>query len=238
MRRGLVLFLLANLVVVGVLVHSVFTLLTLLFEDCSADAIPAIDIPAPNSEQIAHLPQYIPRIIHQTWANESIPEKWQEAQKSCLNLHGDYEYKVYWFFMGIAVALANGGGQLWTNEKSRGFIRKEYPWFLETYDNYPYPIMRADAIRYFILSFYGGVYLDLDDVWPPQLLPMGRIADNVHNRAANAVSTRSSPTTLGCERRSLPVFRTTLWAVFPNIRSSCASSTTSKNTIVIGRFRT
>ncbi|KAF8245096.1 hypothetical protein K440DRAFT_587551, partial [Wilcoxina mikolae CBS 423.85] len=154
MRRGLVLFLLANLVILGVLVHSVFTLLTLLFEDCSADAIPAIDIPAPNSEQIAHLPQYIPRIIHQTWANESIPEKWQEAQKSCLKLHGDYEYK------------------LWTNEKSREFIQKEYPWFLETYDNYPYAIMRADAIRYFILSFYGGVYLDLDDGCERRLDPL------------------------------------------------------------------
>lgn len=95
MRRGLIVFLVANLIVVAVLVHSVFTLITLLFDDCSADAIPAIDIPAANnSALIGSLPQYIPRIIHQTWANESIPEKWQDAQKSCLDLHPDYEYKV------------------------------------------------------------------------------------------------------------------------------------------------
>ena len=98
------LFLLANLVVVGVLVHSVFTLITLLFEDCSADAIKSIEIPEPNSDKIAKLPQYIPRIIHQTWANESIPTQWQEAQKSCLDLHGDYEYKVLLLAPSEAVA--------------------------------------------------------------------------------------------------------------------------------------
>lgn len=51
---------------------------------------------------------------------------------------------------------------LWTDAKSREFIAKEYPWFLDTYDDYKYPIQRADAIRYFILHHYGGIYLDLD----------------------------------------------------------------------------
>jgi hypothetical protein len=51
---------------------------------------------------------------------------------------------------------------LWTDAKSREFIAKEYPWFLDTYDDYRYPIQRADAIRYFILHHFGGVYLDLD----------------------------------------------------------------------------
>lgn len=54
--------------------------------------------------------------------------------------------------------------KLWTNEKARDFVANEYPWFIETYDGYPYPIMRADAIRYFVLAHYGGIYIDLDDV--------------------------------------------------------------------------
>lgn len=54
--------------------------------------------------------------------------------------------------------------QLWTNEKSRDFIAKEYPWFLDTFDGYKYPIQRADSIRYFVLAHYGGTYIDLDDV--------------------------------------------------------------------------
>jgi mannosyltransferase OCH1-like enzyme len=56
--------------------------------------------------------------------------------------------------------------QLWTDKKSREFIAAEYPWFLETFDGYPYPIQRADAIRYFVLHHFGGIYIDLDDVRP------------------------------------------------------------------------
>jgi mannosyltransferase OCH1-like enzyme len=41
---------------------------------------------------------------------------------------------------------------------------RRYPWFLETFDGYPYPIQRADAIRYFVLHHFGGIYIDLDDV--------------------------------------------------------------------------
>ena len=40
--------------------------------------------------------------------------------------------------------------------------QNEYPWFLSTYISYPYDIQRVDAIRYFILHKYGGVYVDLD----------------------------------------------------------------------------
>jgi mannosyltransferase OCH1-like enzyme len=58
---------------------------------------------------------------------------------------------------------ANEQVQLWTDEKSRAFIATEYPWFLDTFDNYPFPIQRADSIRYFVLVFYGGIYIDLDD---------------------------------------------------------------------------
>ncbi len=47
---------------------------------------------------------------------------------------------------------------------SRDFIADEYGWFLDTFDNYVYPIQRADAIRYFVLAHYGGFYIDLDTV--------------------------------------------------------------------------
>ena len=51
---------------------------------------------------------------------------------------------------------------LWTDVTSRKFIATNYPWFLSTFDNYPYPIQRADAIRYFVLHSFGGIYMDLD----------------------------------------------------------------------------
>lgn len=51
---------------------------------------------------------------------------------------------------------------LWTDASSREFIAEHYSWFLDTFDSYTYPIQRADAIRYFVLYHFGGVYIDLD----------------------------------------------------------------------------
>ncbi len=51
---------------------------------------------------------------------------------------------------------------LWTDIGSRKFVAEHYPWFLETFDGYKYNIQRADAIRYFVLHHFGGIYIDLD----------------------------------------------------------------------------
>lgn len=104
MRRGVVIFILVNVLIIGFLVRSVFTLLTLLVEDASADAIHRSDIPSPNSTLIETRPQLIPKIIHQTYINESIPERWIGPQQSFIDLHPDYEYKVG-FYMGGYCAL-------------------------------------------------------------------------------------------------------------------------------------
>lgn len=165
MRRGVLIFILVNVLIIAFLVRNVFTLLTLLFEDASADAIHRADIPSPVSSLLETRPQVIPKIIHQTYINESIPAQWVEPQQSCINLHPDYEYMVVTPLSYVSSILFQANGsQLWTNEKSREFIATEYPWFLETYDGYPYPIQRADSIRYFVLAYYGGTYIDLDDV--------------------------------------------------------------------------
>ncbi|KAI0068790.1 hypothetical protein BV25DRAFT_1833950 [Artomyces pyxidatus] len=86
----------------------------------------------------------IPRILHQTWKSETLPDRWKNISEECRALMPDYEY------------------MLWTDASSREFIAEEYNWFLDTFDSYTYPIQRADAIRYFVLHHYGGVYLDLD----------------------------------------------------------------------------
>lgn len=94
MRRGLLIFLLVSLLVLSFLVHSVSTLLSLLVENSAADAIHHAELPSPNSSLIQQRPQIIPKIIHQTYKNETIPEVWVEAQQSCIDLHPDYEYIV------------------------------------------------------------------------------------------------------------------------------------------------
>jgi hypothetical protein len=94
MRRGVTIFVLVTVVVLGFAVHSVWTLLGLLVATGREDAILRGELPAPNSGTINQRPQLIPKIIHQTYINESIPAHWKEPQQSCLNLHPDYEYKV------------------------------------------------------------------------------------------------------------------------------------------------
>lgn len=154
MRRPLLIFLLITTVILTFLLHEVSTLIALLIEDASADAIQKSELPAPNSTLIPSRPQLIPKIIHQTYINESIPARWQASQKSCIDLHQDYEYI------------------LWTDAKSLEFIEKEYPWFADTFKGYQHPIQRADSIRYFVLATYGGVYIDLDDGCNRRLDPL------------------------------------------------------------------
>jgi len=89
-------------------------------------------------------PRSIPRILHQTCANDTIPDKWVNSQRSCKEAYSGFEYK------------------LWTDELTRDLIASEYPWFLDSWDNYAFPIQRADSLRYFILYHYGGIYLDMD----------------------------------------------------------------------------
>ena len=86
----------------------------------------------------------IPKIIHQTWKNKDIPEKWKKSSDEWQRLHPDWQYV------------------LWTDEDIRNHIQQHHPDFLELHDNYEYPIQRADMIRYFVLHDFGGVYCDLD----------------------------------------------------------------------------
>lgn len=94
MRKGVSAFLIATIVVLGFAVHHVWTLLELLVIDGHEDAILRAELPAPKSGAISERPQLIPKIIHQTYINDSIPEHWKGPQQSCIDLHPDYEYKV------------------------------------------------------------------------------------------------------------------------------------------------
>ena len=90
-RRGPILFILAVVVVVGILLHRSRFLIGLLFEDGSRNAIyPAVILAQDQSEAN----QLIPKIIHQTYKNASLPTVWVEQQRQLLELHEDYEYMV------------------------------------------------------------------------------------------------------------------------------------------------
>jgi inositol phosphorylceramide mannosyltransferase catalytic subunit len=86
----------------------------------------------------------IPKIIMQTWKNNKLPEHWQASQDSIRKYMPDWHYV------------------LMTDEMNRKFIKQHFPDFLPYYDNFPYNIQRADAIRYAWLYIMGGVYVDCD----------------------------------------------------------------------------
>ncbi|MGW1801478.1 glycosyltransferase [Streptomyces sp. NPDC001984] len=90
------------------------------------------------------MPKRIPALIHQTWKDTDVPLKWREWADSWRLRHPDWGYR------------------LWTDADNRAFLQEHYPWFLPVYDGYPEAIMRADAIRYFLLDHFGGLYVDLD----------------------------------------------------------------------------
>ncbi|RSL50219.1 hypothetical protein CEP53_008882 [Fusarium sp. AF-6] len=135
---------LVDLALFGLLLYSLRDLFSLLRHNKEM-FIPHVNLTLQGQEP-AHSSRQIPRILHQTCKNETIPEMWAEPQQSCLKAYSGFEYK------------------LWTDERAREFLSSEYPWFLETWDTYPFPIQRADAIRYFVLHHYGGIYLDMDTV--------------------------------------------------------------------------
>ncbi|KAL2126465.1 hypothetical protein VTI74DRAFT_852 [Chaetomium olivicolor] len=103
--------------------------------------------------------QHIPKIVHQVFhnwkdpGNDTLPADWVAVRQNCMDLNPSFEFK------------------LWTEEASRDFIEKEYAWFLRTYDGYRHKVQRVDAVRYFLLLHYGGIYMDLDNGCKRDLTP-------------------------------------------------------------------
>jgi mannosyltransferase OCH1-like enzyme len=95
-----------------------------------------------------------PKIIHQTWKNYDLPENYNRWSKRCKKFHKDFKYI------------------LWSDEDNLNFIKKEYPWFLKTYNSYDKNIKRVDAVRYFYLYHYGGIYMDMDFECLKNLTPL------------------------------------------------------------------
>ena len=86
-----------------------------------------------------------PKVIFQTWKSKiSMPGNYARWSESLKRINPDFEYV------------------LWDDFDNRGFIEKYYPWFLSVYDAYPQEIYRADAVRYFFLYQFGGLYADMD----------------------------------------------------------------------------
>lgn len=100
---------------------------------------PVVTIASANSRTAP-----IPRRLFQTWKTHELPSQFAEWSLTWSRYNPAWEF------------------ELWDDAENRAFIQKYYPWFLPRYDSYPKEIYRADAVRYFYLYHFGGIYADLD----------------------------------------------------------------------------
>lgn len=95
----------------------------------------------------------IPKIIFQTWKTHEVPEKYKLCVESVKAQHPDYKYVLF------------------SDEDNEKFVKEYFPSFYPVWKSFPYPIQRADTVRYMFLYIYGGLYFDLDYYLKTPLTP-------------------------------------------------------------------
>jgi mannosyltransferase OCH1-like enzyme len=86
----------------------------------------------------------IPKIIHQTYKDNNLPEIYKLCQNQIKNLCKNYQYNFY------------------TDNDMNSFIKENFFEYYECFNNLPRKIMKIDMFRYFLMYKYGGWYLDMD----------------------------------------------------------------------------
>lgn len=90
-------------------------------------------------------PDRFPALIYQTWKSRSaIPANYRHWRQTFVDLNPDCQVL------------------LWDDDDNRAFIAERFAWALPVYDGYPREIFRADAVRFFFLFEFGGLYADMD----------------------------------------------------------------------------
>lgn len=89
------------------------------------------------------------KIIHQIWFSISF--------KSKLLLKKFKKYQHSWIVQNPTWRY-----MLWNQKNALQFMKFKFPEFLDVYKSYKYDIQRIDALRYFFLYAYGGMYADMD----------------------------------------------------------------------------
>lgn len=122
--------------------------------------------------------------------------------------------------------------RIWNETEAHSFIANEYPWFLQTYDTYKHPIQRVDALKYFALYHYGGVYMDLDvacrrplepllqfPAWFPEASPLGVNNDLMASMPRHPVLLDMTSALAGRNWNLLFPYLTIFWSTGPQFCS-------------------
>jgi len=88
----------------------------------------------------------IPKIIHQTWNDDPLPQILKYIRDENIKLLKDKGYEFI----------------LWTDEMILKLINDNYPNFYKIYNSARTGVQRGDIARLMIVYHYGGIYIDLD----------------------------------------------------------------------------
>jgi len=170
----------------------------------------------------------VPKIVHQTWKTDRVPDEWRPFQASWTRAHSDWQYR------------------LWTDADNRQLVADRYPWFLATYDAFPRDIQRVDSAKYFILDTHGGIYADLDCECMKPLDALtsrgGAIVSRTRDGVIDAAVLASPPGHVVWQRVFEQLRRPTLSArllrVIPGFQASHVLLTTGTRMLkrVVGRY--
>lgn len=78
----------------------------------------------------------IPHIVHQSWINNTVPQRFHAWRNSWVINHSTWEFR------------------LWTDKDNDALVQEHFPWFLSRYRAYEEAVMRADSVRYMYLYRY------------------------------------------------------------------------------------
>lgn len=100
-RKALIYLLFIDFVIISLLIHLFAPLITLLIrnEELFGARLTFHGNDTPGHDDPSSERRTIPRILHQTTANETIPEQWVGPQMACREAYSDYSYKVRLFRM-------------------------------------------------------------------------------------------------------------------------------------------
>src|SRR6185312_10747623 len=88
--------------------------------------------------------QKIPKIIWQTMKTNEVPVFMKSYADSWMQLNPEYEYRFC------------------DDQDIVDFLKKDFPEYMQGYQNLKYGASKADLWRYLIMYKYGGVYADMD----------------------------------------------------------------------------
>lgn len=88
----------------------------------------------------------VPKIIHQMWKDNNVPDHLKAMQSSVIDKNPDYKY------------------MFWTDDDIKKFICSEYVELAALYESFPYVIQKVDFARLLVLYHFGGIYIDLDSM--------------------------------------------------------------------------